>query len=152
MCNTITMKCTNAEQEARGNEVQWLMNLVKKNTGKAFCVPKGTKLREGVAALTKFSKAHPEIHDPLTDEQAIQALADNFPCTVAFADQYYQNDEERKIIRLINEKSVANSTVDWSPDGKSVATAGDMMQVTIWDSVSLVDPTSAKSWRKRLGW
>ena len=131
------MKFTNAEQEARSNDVQWLMNLVKKNTRKAFCVPKGTKLREGVAAFTKFSKAHPEIHDPLTDKQAIQALAESFPCTVAFADQYYQNDEERKIIRLINEKSVANSTVDWSPDGKSIATAGDMMQVTIWDSVSL---------------
>jgi hypothetical protein len=81
------MKCANAEQEARGNEIQWLMNLVKKNTGKAFCVPKSTKLREGVAAFTKFSKAHPEIHDPLTDEQAILALAESFPCTVAFADQ-----------------------------------------------------------------
>ena len=97
MCNTITLKCTNAEQEARGSEVQWLMNLVKKNTGKAFCMPKGTKLREGVEALTKFLKAHPEIHDQLTDKQAIQALAESYPCTeqskpsskntVAFADQ-----------------------------------------------------------------
>ena len=210
MCNTITLKCTNAEQEARGSEVQWLMNLVKKNTGKAFCVPKGTKLREGVAALTKFSKTHPEAHDPLTDKQAIQALAESFPCTgvfadqsptndeerriirlaneksgmafcvpkgtklkegiaaltkfskahpeihgqltdeqaiqalaesfpcaVAFADQSPQNDEKRQIIRLINEKSVNNSAVDWSPDGKSIATAGYPMQVTIWDSVSL---------------
>ena len=91
MCNTITLKCTNAEQEARGSEVQWLINLVRKNTGKFFCVPKGTKLREGVAALTKFSKAHPEIHEPLTDKQAIQALAESFPCTVAFADQSPQN-------------------------------------------------------------
>ena len=137
MCNTITLKCTNAELEARGSEVQWLMNLVKKNTGKAFCVPKGTKLREGVVALTKFSKAHPEAHDPLTDEQAIQALAESFPCTVAFADQSPTNDEERRIIRLVNEKSVDNSAVDWSPDGKLIATAGDPMQVTIWDSVSL---------------
>lgn len=210
MCNTITLKCTNAEQEARGSEVQWLMNLVKKNTGKAFCVPKGTKLREGVAALTKFSNAHPEIHDQLTNVQAIQALAESFPCTVAFADQSPQNDEERRIIRLINEnpgkvfcvpkgtklregvealtkfskahpeihgqltdeqaiqalaesypcavafadqslqnyeerkiirqineKSVDNSVVDWSPDGKSIATAKEPRQVTIWDSVSL---------------
>ena len=210
MCNTITLKCTNAELEARGSEVQWLMNLVKKNNGRAFCVPKGTKLREGVAALTKFSKAHPEVHDPLTDEQAIQAFAESFPCKVAFADQSPQNNaereiirlinentgkaicvpkgtklregvaaltkfskahpeihdpltdeqaiqalaesfpcavafadqsskiyEERKIIRLINEKSVDNSVVDWSPDGKSIATAGDLKQVTIWDSVSL---------------
>jgi WD40 repeat protein len=137
MCNTITLKCTNAELEARGSEVQWLMNLVKKNNGRAFCVPKGTKLREGVAALTKFSKAHPEVHDPLTDEQAIQAFAESFPCKVAFADQSPQNNAEREIIRLINEKSVDNSVVDWSPDGKSIATAGDLKQVTIWDSVSL---------------
>ena len=210
MCNTITLKCTNAEQEARGSEVQWLINLVRQNTGKFFCVPKGTKLREGVAALTKFSKAHPEIHDPLTDRQAIQALAksfpctttfadqspknyqerqivrlmnekagkafcvpkgtklsegvealakfskahpeiidqltdqqatqalaESFPCTVGFADQYPQNYQERQIFRLINEKSVANSAVDWSPDGKSIATAGDPMQMTIWDSGSL---------------
>ena len=47
------------------------------------------------------------------------------------------NHEERQITRPINEKSVDNSAVDWSPDGKSIATAGDPMQVTIWDSVSL---------------
>ena len=103
----------------------------------SFCVPKGTKLREGVAALTKFSKAHPEIHGQLTDEQALQALAESFPCTGEFADQFPQNYEKRQIIRLINEKSVNNSAVDWSPDGKLIATAGYPMQVTIWDSVSL---------------
>ncbi len=210
MCNTITLMCTNAELEARGSIFQWLKNLVKKNNGRAFCVPKGTKLREGVAALTKFSKAHPEARDPLTDEQAIQAFAESFPCTVPFADQSPQNDEERNIIRLINEnpgkvlcvpkgtklregvaalakfskahpevrgpltdeqaiqalaesfscavafadqpskeyeehkiirrvneRSVDNSVVDWSPDGKSIATAGDLRHVTIWNSVSL---------------
>ena len=47
------------------------------------------------------------------------------------------NHEERQITRPINEKSIDNSAVDWSPDGKSIATAGDPMQVTIWDSVSL---------------
>ena len=67
--------------------------------------------------------------------------------TVAFADQSLKlmqgkyktttNHEERQITRLISEKSVDNSAVDWSPDGKSIATAGDPMQVTIWDSVSL---------------
>jgi WD40 repeat protein len=148
MCNTITLKCTNAEIEARGNEVQWFMNLVKKNNGKAFCVPKGTKLREGVEALTKFSKAHPETHDLLTDEQAIHALADRFPCTaqaIAGLKRTEQSElspknkvhEERQIIRRINEKLVDNSAVDWSPDGKLIATAGDPMQVIIWDSVSL---------------
>ena len=105
MCNIITLTCTNAELEARGSEVQWLINLVRKNTGKFFCIPKGTKVRQGVAALNKFSKAHPEIHEPLTDKQAIQALAESFPCTVAFADQSPTNDEERKIVRLIKENS-----------------------------------------------
>jgi WD40 repeat protein len=148
MCNTITLKCTNAEQEARGNEVQWFMDLVKKNNGKAFCVPKGAKLREGVEALTKFSKAHPEIHDQLTDKQAIQALAESYPCTAQATAELMRTEqstpglqntvhEERQIIRPIYEKSVDNSAVDWSPDGKWIATAGDPMQVTIWDAVSL---------------
>ena len=48
------------------------------------------------------------------------------------------NHEERQIIRLIDEKSDKHITsVAWSPDGKSIATAGETMHVTIWDSVSL---------------
>ena len=81
MCNIITMKCTNDVQEARGSEVKWLTKLVKKNNGNDFCMPKGTKLGEGIAVLTKFAKAHPEIHDQLTDDQAVQALAESYPCS-----------------------------------------------------------------------
>ena len=126
-----------ADQSPTNDEERNIVRLINENTGKAFCVPKGTKLREGIAALIKFSKAHPEIHGQLTDEQALQALAESFPCTVAFADQFPQNYEKRNILRLINEKSVNSSAVDWSPDGKLIATAGYPMQVTIWDSVSL---------------
>jgi len=46
--------------------------------------------------------------------------------------------EQRQIIKLINDKSVLNhiTAVAWSPDGKSIATAGGT-QVTIWDAASL---------------
>jgi dipeptidyl aminopeptidase/acylaminoacyl peptidase len=131
-----------ADQSPQNDEERKIIHLFEKS-GKVFCVPKGTKLREGVAALTKFSNAHPETHEPLTGEQAIQALAESYSCPVTFADQsppkykVTTNHEGRQIIRLIKEKSVNNSAVDWSPDGKSIATAGDLKHVTIWDSVSL---------------
>ncbi len=47
------------------------------------------------------------------------------------------NQKDRQIIRLSDEKSGHISAVAWSPDGKSIATAGRSMQVTIWDSATL---------------
>jgi WD40 repeat protein len=50
------------------------------------------------------------------------------------------NHEERQIIKLIDEKTVYKliTAVAWSPDGKSIATAGGTTEVTIWDSTSLL--------------
>jgi WD40 repeat protein len=48
------------------------------------------------------------------------------------------NNDHRQIIRLIDDKSTQGITaVAWSPDGKSVATAGDSTLITILDSASL---------------
>jgi WD40 repeat protein len=49
------------------------------------------------------------------------------------------NQEERQIIQLVDEKSVVKGirAVAWSPDGKSIATVGQRMQVTIWDAATL---------------
>lgn len=62
------------------NEVNWLVNLVLSNNDKTFCAPKGTTLMEFSAAVAKFSNAHPELHDRLTDSQTIQALRESYPC------------------------------------------------------------------------
>jgi tetratricopeptide (TPR) repeat protein len=64
------------------SEAQWFVNLVKTNSGKTFCAPQTTTLVELATALSKFSKAHPEFRDQLTDIQAIQGLAESYPCTV----------------------------------------------------------------------
>jgi len=64
------------------NEVQWFVNLVTTNNGKAFCVPPTATLNEVAAAYSKFSKAHSELHDHLTDQQVIQGISESYPCTV----------------------------------------------------------------------
>jgi len=48
------------------------------------------------------------------------------------------NQEERQILRLVDEKSDRDVIgVAWSPDGKSIATTELPMQVTIWDATTL---------------
>lgn len=48
------------------------------------------------------------------------------------------NQEERQIIRLVDEKSDRDVIgVAWGPDGKSIATTELPMQVTIWDASTL---------------
>ena len=126
ICNTITRKCTNAEQKARGR-VQETPELMRTEPSKPS--PKN---------MVTFAKQSPKLRVQETPELMRTEPSKPSPkSTVAFADQSPQNDKEGNIIRLINDKSVDNSAVDWSPDGKSIATAGDPRQVTIWDSVSL---------------
>ncbi len=64
------------------SEVQWFVNLVKTYNGKAFCPPPSATFNDLASALSKFSKAHPELHGQLTDQQAIQGIAESYPCTV----------------------------------------------------------------------
>lgn len=64
------------------SEIQWFVNLVKTNNGKTFCAPQTTTYKELTTALSKFSKAHQELRDQLTDMQVIQGLAETYPCTV----------------------------------------------------------------------
>ncbi|MDB5775211.1 MAG: hypothetical protein JWP38_1344 [Herbaspirillum sp.] len=64
------------------SEAQWFVNLVKTNNGKTFCAPQNATLKELATALSKFSNAHPEFRDRLTDMQTIQGLAESYPCTV----------------------------------------------------------------------
>jgi len=66
------------------NEVSWFLNLAKANNGKTFCAPPTTTIGELGKAVSKFSNAHPELHDQLTDQQTIQALAESYPCKVQF--------------------------------------------------------------------
>ncbi len=48
------------------------------------------------------------------------------------------NQEERQILRLVDEKSDRDVIgVAWSPDGKSIATTALGQQVTIWDAATL---------------
>ncbi len=64
------------------SEAQWFVNLVKTNNGKTFCAPQTATFNELATALSKFSNAHPEFRDQLTDVQTIQGLAESYPCTV----------------------------------------------------------------------
>jgi len=40
-------------------------------------------LQDAANLLSKYSRAHPELHDQINDPQAIQAFADTYPCVAA---------------------------------------------------------------------
>jgi ankyrin repeat protein len=73
-------------------ETQWFLNLVKTNNGKTFCAPRSATLKELVEVFYKYSKAHPEFHDQLTDKQTIQGLAETYPCTVQATPELMNTD------------------------------------------------------------
>jgi WD40 repeat protein len=69
---------------------------------------------------------------------ATKAVAGNWNILEKGWHKMTANHKERQIISWSDEKSDANITaVAWSPDGKSIATAGEKLQVTIWDAASL---------------
>lgn len=61
-------------------EVQWFVNLVQTNNGKAFCASSKLKWGEVSKAYSEYIKSH-QLPDRLTDQQAVQVLARMYPCS-----------------------------------------------------------------------
>ena len=62
------------------DEAAWFVNFLKTNNGQAFCLPPTMTVLDAANLLSKYSHAHPELHDQINDPQAIQAFADTYPC------------------------------------------------------------------------
>jgi len=74
----------------------------------------------------------------LSNLMATKTVADNWNIFNKGRNEMKTNNEERQIIRLIDEKFNRDIVaVAWSPDGKSIATNNLFGQVTIWDAASL---------------
>jgi hypothetical protein len=62
------------------NDAKWFLDIVVQNSGKAFCPPPDTTLASLATTLNNYQDSHPEFHGRLTDKQAIQGLAERYPC------------------------------------------------------------------------
>jgi hypothetical protein len=62
------------------SEVQWFVKLAEANSGKAFCAPPTTTMKELLDAFSQFVKKHPELNGRVNDEQTLRALAEQYPC------------------------------------------------------------------------
>lgn len=56
--------------------------LVTTYRGKAFCAPSTATIGDAAAVVKQYMAQHPELQGRYTDQQALQALADAYPCAV----------------------------------------------------------------------
>jgi hypothetical protein len=64
------------------SEAQWFASVIQKNIGKTFCPPPHATVLDAAHEIQKFSKAHPDLHDQLTEQQVVHGLSEAYPCTV----------------------------------------------------------------------
>jgi Rap1a immunity proteins len=71
---------TSAIASPASDEAAWFVSFLKANNGQAFCLPPTMTVQDAANLLSRYSRAHPELHDQINDRQAIQAFADTYPC------------------------------------------------------------------------
>jgi Rap1a immunity proteins len=59
------------------------LRLVVTYRGKAFCAPPGATIGDVAVVVKQYMARHPELQGRYTDQQALQALADAYPCTAS---------------------------------------------------------------------
>jgi hypothetical protein len=64
-------------------ETQQFLALVTTYRGKAFCAPSTTTIGDAFKVVSQAVKSHPEWQGRYSDQQALQALADAYPCIVS---------------------------------------------------------------------
>lgn len=69
-------------QAPLSNDAQSFLKLVTTYRGKAFCALPSVTLGDAAKVVSQYVKAHPEMQGRYTDQQALQALAMAYPCTV----------------------------------------------------------------------
>ena len=65
------------------SETQQFLALVTAYRGKAFCAPSTATIGDAVKVVSQAVKSHPEWQGRYSDQQALLALADAYPCTVS---------------------------------------------------------------------
>jgi hypothetical protein len=65
------------------NDTQQFLALITTYRGKAFCAPSTTTIGDAFRVVSQAVKTHPEWQGRYSDQQALQALADAYPCTVS---------------------------------------------------------------------
>ncbi len=65
------------------NEAHQFLALLTTYRGKTFCAPSTAKIEDAMKVVSQSVKSHPEWQGRYSDQQALQALADAYPCTVS---------------------------------------------------------------------
>jgi Rap1a immunity proteins len=65
------------------NDSQQFLALITTYRGKAFCAPSTATIGDAIKVVAQSVKSHPEWQGRYSDQQALQALADAYPCTVS---------------------------------------------------------------------
>ena len=71
-----------ATTAAVSNETQQFLALISTYRGKAFCAPSTATVGDAVKVVSQAVKSHAEWQGRYSDQQALQALADAYPCNV----------------------------------------------------------------------
>jgi hypothetical protein len=93
---------------SQADEATWWVNLYKANNGKSFCVPPDKTLLDMAKAVQKYIQSN-NLPDSITDPQAIQILAQIYPCGgIKKADL----TEKANIKKVINDPTLLQSVIN----------------------------------------
>lgn len=94
------------------NETQQFLALVTTYRGKAFCAPSTATIGDAIKVVSQSVKSHPEWQGRYSDQQALQALADAYPCTVSLDTPISQLGGRK----LLTTPGGEYATIDTKPD------------------------------------
>jgi hypothetical protein len=94
------------------NETQQFLALVTTYRGKAFCAPSSATIGDAIKVVSQSVKSHPEWLGRYSDQQALQALADAYPCTVSLDTPISQLGGRKLLITAGGEYATIDTKAD----------------------------------------
>jgi hypothetical protein len=101
-----------ASTAAIPNETQQFLALVTTYRGKAFCAPSTATIGDAIKVVSQSVKSHPEWQGRYSDQQALQALADAYPCTVSLDTPISQLGGRKLLTRPSGEYATIDTKAD----------------------------------------
>jgi hypothetical protein len=94
------------------NDTQQFLALVTTYRGKAFCAPTTATIGDAVKVVSQAVKLHPEWQGRYSDQQALQALADAYPCAVSLDTPINQLGGRKLVITAGGEYATIDTKAD----------------------------------------
>ncbi len=71
-----------AQAQSSSADLNDFLRLIAAYRGKVFCAPPTATIKDAVDVLSEYVRSHPELQGRYTDQQALQALANAYPCHI----------------------------------------------------------------------